>query len=107
MEVRFSTDPVGFKSMTTESLRKAFLIDSLFQQGAVPMVYSDIDRSITGSAVPVSIDLQLLSSKKEMAADYFLERREIGIINIGAVGTIIAEGKEFPMQSKDALYIGR
>jgi len=73
----------------------------------VPMTYSDIDRSITGSAVPIKKTLSLLSTKKEMAAEYFSERREIGVINIGDEGTIEVDGKIYTLQSKDALYIGR
>lgn len=107
MEVRFSTDPRGFRSMTSEDLRKAFLIESLFVPDSIPMVYSDIDRSITGSAVPVKNRLQLLSSKKEMAADYFAERREIGVINIGAEGIVTVDGKEHLLPPRDALYVGR
>ena len=107
MEVRYSADPQGFKTMTSEALRKAFLIDSLFVPDGIPMVYSDIDRSITGSAVPVKQRLQLLSTKKEMAADYFAERREVGVINVGAQGTVTVDGKEYPMTTKDGLYIGR
>jgi len=78
MDVRFSTDPSGFRRMTTEELRKSFLMDHLFVPDEIPMVYSDIDRSITGSAVPVKGALKLLGTKKEMAAEYFAERREIG-----------------------------
>lgn len=107
MEVRFSTDPRGFRSMASEDLRRAFLIDSLFVPDSIPMVYSDIDRSITGSAVPVQKRLPLLSTKKEMAADYFAERREIGVINIGPEGIVSVDGKEYPLVRKDALYIGR
>lgn len=107
MDVRFSTDPSGFRGMTSADLRKAYLIDQLFIHDEVPMVYSDIDRSITGSAVPVRGTLKLLASKKEMAAEYFTERREIGIINIGADGSIRVDGKQYPMAFKDALYIGR
>lgn len=107
MDVRFSTDPTGFRGMTSADLRKAYLIDQLFIHDEVPMVYSDIDRSITGSAVPVRGTLTLLASKKEMAAEYFAERREIGVINIGADGSIRVDGKEYPMVFKDALYIGR
>jgi len=107
MDVRFSTDPTGFRGMTSADLRKAFLIDQLFIHDEVPMVYSDIDRSITGSAVPVRGTLKLLASKKEMVAEYFTERREIGIINIGADGSIRVDGKEYPMAFKDAFYIGR
>jgi 4-deoxy-L-threo-5-hexosulose-uronate ketol-isomerase len=107
MDVRFSTDPQGFQRMTTDELRKAFLIDTLFAPDEVPMTYSDIDRSITGSAVPVKQPLKLLATKKEMAAENFCERREVGVINIGGNGMITADGKEFVMALKDILYIGR
>ena len=107
MEVRYSPDPANFKKMASEELRKAFLIDSLFQQGKVEMVYSDIDRSITGSAVPVENGLKLIASKKEMAADYFTDRREVGIINIGDKGFINVDGAKNTMEHKDCLYIGR
>ncbi len=107
MDVRFSTDPRGFQGMTTEDLRRYFLIDQLFRPDDVPMVYSDIDRSITGSAVPVKGPLKLLGTKKEMAAEYFAERREIGVINTGGEGSIAVDGKEYAMAYKDALYVGR
>jgi 4-deoxy-L-threo-5-hexosulose-uronate ketol-isomerase len=107
MDVRFTTDPESIKRMTTDELRKLYLIETLFTPDLVPMVYSDIDRSITGSAVPVKQPLKLLSSKKEMAAEYFAERREIGIINIGNEGSIIADGTEYRMNHKDVLYVGK
>jgi 4-deoxy-L-threo-5-hexosulose-uronate ketol-isomerase len=107
MEVRFSPDANGIKSMTTDELRKTFLIENLFRKNEIPMVYSDIDRSITGSAVPSGETLLLTASKKEMAAEYFTERREIGIINIGNSGIITIDGTEYRMDNKDALYIGR
>jgi 4-deoxy-L-threo-5-hexosulose-uronate ketol-isomerase len=107
MDVRFSTDPKGFRAMTTAELRKSFLIDHLFVPDEIPMVYSDIDRSITGSAVPVKGALKLLGTKKEMAAEYFAERREIGVINTGSDGSVRIDGKEYAMAFKDALYIGR
>jgi 4-deoxy-L-threo-5-hexosulose-uronate ketol-isomerase len=93
--------------MTTDELRKTYLIDNLFKPDDVPMTYSDIDRSITGSAMPVKIELRLMATKEEMAADYFADRREIGIINIGDDGTIEVDGKLFNMSHKDALYVGR
>lgn len=106
MEVRYSPDKQGFQLMTTDELRDALLID-LFQENEIPLVYSDIDRSITGSAVPVGQELQLTASKKEMVADYFAERREVGVINIGDKGTITVDGAKYEMQYKDCLYIGR
>ncbi|MGE5313854.1 MAG: 5-dehydro-4-deoxy-D-glucuronate isomerase [Acidobacteriota bacterium] len=107
MDVRFSTDPKSLKTMKTEELRSLFLMTTLFEADRVPMVYSDIDRSITGSAVPVEGTLELLASKKEMAADYFAERREVGVINIGGSGTITIDGTVHRLAMHDALYIGR
>lgn len=107
MEVRYTSDPQAIKRMNSEEIRRMFLVDRLFTPGAIPMVYSDVDRSIIGSAVPTGKRLKLLSSKKEMAADYFAERREVGIINIGQEGFVRADGKEYVLAHKDALYIGR
>jgi 4-deoxy-L-threo-5-hexosulose-uronate ketol-isomerase len=107
MEMRYSTDPTTFKRMNSEEMRRMFLVDNLLETGNVTMVYSDVDRSIVGSAVPATAPLKLMSSKKEMAAEYFCERREVGIINIGHGGVVQADGKEFRLDRKDALYIGR
>ena len=106
MEVRYSPDRQGFKRMDTQELRQAFLID-LFKIGAIQLVYSDIDRSITGSAVPQDTPLKLTASKKEMAADYFTQRRELGIINIGGEGSVTVDGNKFSMENRDALYVGK
>lgn len=107
MEVRYSPDKNGFKKMTTNELRESFLIETLFKKDEIPMVYSDVDRSITGSAVPSGKTLKLTASKKEMAAEHFCERREVGVINIGGSGSIVLDGKEYSMDFRDALYIGR
>jgi len=106
MDVRYSPDADGFRRMATENLAKTFLV-KLFPKNKIPMVYSDIDRSIIGSAVPVGKVLLLAASKKEMAAKYFAARREIGVINIGGKGSIVVDKKSFQMNLKDALYIGR
>lgn len=95
MDVRYSPDQNGFKKLNTEELRKSFLVESLFTENKVLLVYSDIDRSITGSAVPVGKTLKLTATKKEMAADYFTERRELGIINIGSRGSVFVDKKEY------------
>ena len=107
MEVRYTSDPESVRRMTSEELRKMFLVDRLFTPGTIEMMYTDVDRSIIGSAVPSGKSLRLQSSKKEMASEYFAERREIGIINIGKDGYVKAAGKEYPMAFKDALYVGR
>jgi 4-deoxy-L-threo-5-hexosulose-uronate ketol-isomerase len=70
-------------------------------------VYTDIDRSIVGSAVPVKKTLKLEAGKKEMAAEYFNERRETGIINIGGDGVVVADGTEYRLAPSDGLYVGR
>jgi len=107
MDVRFSPDKEGFKELSSEKLREKFLISSLFVKNEIPMVYSDIDRSITGSAVPSGKLLKLVASRKEMAAEYFAERRELGIINIGGKGSVTVDGTVFRMNNIDVLYIGR
>ncbi|MEW6652323.1 MAG: 5-deoxy-glucuronate isomerase, partial [Bacteroidota bacterium] len=107
MEVRYSPDQNGFKKMDTAGLRSSFLIETLFSPNEIPMVYSDVDRSITGSAVPVDKTLQLTAAKREMSAEYFCERREVGVFNIGNSGVISIDGTDYRMDYRDALYIGR
>ncbi len=107
MDVRFLTDRNSYRKMSTEELCGLYLIDKLFPVDDIYMVYCDVDRSITGSAVPATKSLLLQSTKKEMSAEYFTERREIGIINIGASGKIVTENDEYILEHRDALYIGR
>jgi len=107
MEVRFAPNAQAAQRMTTEELRSNYLIENLFVKGNVALVYSDVDRAIIGGIVPADKSLQLMASKKEMAADYFCERREVGIINIGGKGSITVDGKKFSMEAKDILYIGK
>lgn len=107
MEVRYSPDILSYRSLKSDELRKAFLMENLFQEGKIQMVYFDLDRAIVGGAVPGRKPLRLVSSKKEMSADYFAERREIGIFNVGGDGKIRADDKEFSVGYKDAVYIGR
>ncbi len=107
MEIRFAPNQHAAKRMTTEELRGNFLVENLFAAGAITMIYSDVDRAIIGGIVPLKEPLKLLASKKEMAAEYFCERREVGIINIGGEGTISVDGTIFSLQKNDVLYIGR
>ena len=106
MEKRYSPDQVRFEIMDTAEIRESFLIENLFTHGEVVMVYSDVDRVIVGAAVPTDKRLSL-EVGKELAAEYFAERREIGVINIGDDGAVIVDGKEYTMVKLDALYIGR
>ena len=106
MEVRYSPDPVRFCRMTTEEIRDNFLVESLFKPDEITMLYSDIDRAIAGSAVPVGQTLSLTSAD-ELRADYFCQRRELGILNIGGAGTLTIDGQNYEMSNLDCLYVGR
>lgn len=104
MEIRYSADQVRFQRMTTDEIRQNFLVD-LFKEGAIELVYSEIDRAIIGSAVPKMEKLALVASK-ELASKYFCERRELGILNTGSKGTVTVDGKKFTMENRDGLYVG-
>ncbi len=105
MEVRNAWNPEDVKHYTTERIRKEFLIDDLFQKGEIKMVYSHVDRIIVGSAVPAGNVLKLEGSK-ELASDFFLQRRELGIINIGGKGKITCDGDVYDLNPRDGLYVG-
>ncbi len=107
MEVRYLPDATGFKRLSTAEIRSEFLIEGLFQDEAISTTYIDLDRAIVGGAAPVKKSLQLLASKKEMSSEYFTERREIGIFNVGGAGQVQADDKEFSLAFKDAVYVGR
>ncbi|TPG38496.1 5-dehydro-4-deoxy-D-glucuronate isomerase [Flavobacterium pectinovorum] len=102
---RYASSPEAVKKYDTQELRSEFLIDDLMQADEIVLTYSHYDRYIAGSAVPVKGDLTL-ESIDPLKASYFLERREIGIINVGGSGSIVVEGKSFELGFKDALYIG-
>jgi len=106
MEVRYLADPVRFQRMTTAELRQNMLIENLFRPGELTLVYSDSERAIVGSAVPTTSPLSLRGSK-ELATEYFTERREIGVINIGAPGIVTVGEESFHLANKEALYIGK
>jgi 4-deoxy-L-threo-5-hexosulose-uronate ketol-isomerase len=106
MEIRYSADDVRYQHMGTDELRSSFLVNDLFQKDEITLLYSDIDRVIVGSASPVKQKLTL-SAAEELAAEYFTQRREVGVINVGGRGTITVDGKGFRMENLDGLYIGR
>lgn len=107
MDIRYASHPDAVKAFDTEKLREQFLITDLFVPNELKLTYSHIDRIITGGAVPTTESIKLEADTKEMGAAYFLERREIGIINIGAKGTVLVDGEAYPMENKDCLYIGK
>lgn len=105
MEVRNASNSKDVKHYTTDRLREEFLITDLFTKDNSKMVYSHIDRIITAGFMPVKKELKL-EAGKELAADYFLQRREMGCINIGGKGIITVDGTEYNMEPRDGIYIG-
>jgi 4-deoxy-L-threo-5-hexosulose-uronate ketol-isomerase len=106
MEIRHSVSPQEAKHFDTSKLREAFLVEDLFKPDEIHLVYSHIDRIIIGGAVPGAKGLALAAGK-EIGADSFLERRELGLINIGSAGTVTVDGEKFALDTRDGLYIGR
>ncbi len=106
MEIRFQNSPEETKQMDTEQLRKSFLVQSLMQDDTVRLMYSHYDRMIIGGIKPVTKTIQL-PNHPELKADYFLERRELGIINVGAKGFVTADGKKHELDKLDCLYLGK
>lgn len=106
MEIRYSNHPDDVKKYDTEQLRKDFLIQGLFTPGELRLVYSHNDRFITGAAVPVKEPIQLEANKKDIGAEFFLARRELGVINIGAKGVVKVDGTAYELDNKDCLYVG-
>ena len=108
MDIRYSTGPEDFKKYTTEDVRKEFLIEKLFAADTVLAVYSHVDRMVTVGCMPVNEAVPLdkgIDCWKNFGTTFFLERREIGIFNVGGPGEIVADGVVYPMGYQDCLYI--
>lgn len=105
LDVRYANHPEDSKHYTTEELRKHYLIEKMFEADSAALTYSHVDRIIAGGIMPVTKEVKLEGSK-ELGSEYFLERRELGVINIGGPGRIIIDGVEYEMKSKDGLYVG-
>ncbi|MDR3564283.1 MAG: 5-dehydro-4-deoxy-D-glucuronate isomerase [Negativicutes bacterium] len=106
MEIRCAANPQDVKHYDTDRLRQDFLIETLFLKDAVQTIYSHIDRMIVGGAFPCE-RLLLLEAGKEICASYFLERRELGIINIGGRGIVTLDGVAHELEPRDGLYVGK
>ncbi len=104
-KIRNAAHPNDVKHYTTQQLRDSFLVDNLFIPDQINLVYSDYDRFIVGGGFPVSKKI-VLETVDILKAKYFLERRELGIINIGGEALISIDGKEIKLGLKEALYIG-
>ena len=99
-------DETRYTRMSTAELRSSFLLDDLFSPGQLQLVYVDLDRTVIGSAMPLTEPLEL-PCPSELRASAFTDRRELGVLNIGAPGTVHVDGQTHALDNRDALYIGR
>lgn len=105
-EFRYAHHPNDVKNYTTEELRSHFLIPELFRENEITLTYMMYDRYIAGGAFPVDKKIKL-DTIDELKAEFFLERRELGVINVGGKGRVSVDGEVYELGHKEALYIGR
>jgi 4-deoxy-L-threo-5-hexosulose-uronate ketol-isomerase len=96
-----------YATLTTPQLREAFLLESLYEPGAINLAHWEVDRAVVGFAVPLGEALELGAMSRITAAEYFCERREAGIINLGGGGSVTTDGQTWKLGSCDTLYVGR
>lgn len=106
MEQRYALGPDEVKTFNTEQIRKNFLIESLFAEGRVEFVYTHYERMMIGGAAPGAGTIRL-ETYPELRSEYFLERREIGIINVGGPGSVEADNTRHELSKMDCLYVGK
>ena len=104
-EIRYSNHPKDAISYDTERLRKEYLVTGIMKKDEINLVYSFNDRLIVGGCIPVTKELKL-ETIDALKSSNFLDRRELGVINVGNKGIVKADGKEFKLNYKDALYLG-
>ena len=106
MQIRFQNSPKETSQMNTQQLRENFLIENLMVEGTIQLTYTHYDRMIVGGVVPTSSAIKL-PLEEELKAKYFLERREIGIINVAGKGIVTADGVEFEIDKLECVYLGK
>ncbi len=106
METRYTHSPEDIRHYSTEQLRNEFLVEKIFVPGTIQLTYTHNDRMIFGGVTPTDQPLEIQLSK-ELGVEYFLERRELGVINIGGAGTIEIDGTKEDMKKQDGYYIGK
>lgn len=106
METRYTHSPEDIRHYSTEQLRNEFLVEKIFVPGTIQLTYTHNDRMIFGGVTPSDQPLEVQLSK-ELGVEYFLERRELGVINIGGAGTIEIDGTKEDMKKQDGYYIGK
>ena len=106
MIVHRTPDSQSYARFTTAELRQGFLLESLFTPGQVDLVYTDLDRAIVGSAVPTTGALTL-EAGAELKAEFFCQRRELGVFNVGGAGRVTVDGAAHRLEKLDTLYVSR
>lgn len=106
MEIRFGNSPKEVEGMNTQELRSSFLLQNLMVDDEINYTYSHYDRAIIGGIKPVNNSVSLVNNE-ELKSEYFLERREIGIINVGGSGTVTADGEQFNLEKLGCVYLGK
>ncbi len=106
MNNRYANHPNDSKKYDTKQLREHYMVEEIFIDDKMELTYSHVDRIIFGGIKPVNESLKL-EAGKSMGVDYFLERREMGVINVGGEGIVLIDGEEFTLNNKDGLYIGK
>jgi 4-deoxy-L-threo-5-hexosulose-uronate ketol-isomerase len=104
--MHFLPDATRTKTLTTDELRASFLVQGLFEPGAVNLRHIDLDRVVLGGAVPTSSPLKL-EAPAELLAEFFCQRRELGVLNIGASGRVTVDGTVYALNNRDLVYVGR
>ncbi|QCX53882.1 5-dehydro-4-deoxy-D-glucuronate isomerase [Elizabethkingia sp. JS20170427COW] len=106
MKIKFAVHPRDAKKLNSEELRQDFLIENLMQNNNINLTYCHYDRLIVGGAKPIGATL-ILETHEELKAEYFLERRELGVINVGGSGKVEVDGVSYPLHKLDCLYVGK
>ncbi|WP_018608819.1 5-dehydro-4-deoxy-D-glucuronate isomerase [Uliginosibacterium gangwonense] len=107
IDIRQSCNAAYTKTLDTEGLRKEFVVEQIFVADQITMTYSHVDRLVFGGIMPVAAVVTLPDLGKTYGTSFFLERREMGVINIGGDGVIVVDGVEYAIAAKEALYIGK
>jgi 4-deoxy-L-threo-5-hexosulose-uronate ketol-isomerase len=105
MNTRYANHPEDSKKYDTTELRKHYLEEKIFSEDEINLTYSHVDRIIFGGVMPVKENLSLKAAA-ELRAEYFLQRREMGVVNVGGLGTVVLDGKEYQLDKYEGLYIG-
>jgi len=106
LDIRYGHHPDDVKHYDTTQLRDHFLVEKVFVPGQITLTYTHVDRVVFGSAVPTDKPLELVGGK-DFGTDVFLDRRELGIINIDGEGELVLDGKSFPLVKGDGFYVGK